>query len=245
MEPKKSIVFYEDWLSVIEYLPEEKQATLVLRLLRHVLRGEEESNDSVSKMFFGFVLSQIERDQTKWHDIKEKRANAGRKHKGNQYTRMEQNGTNGTNGTVNVDDNVDVDVDVDVDAKGSKENNKKKNSFSKRKAAQLARPEFAEMWKEWLGYREERGTPHPTLDSARKQYEQLERLAEGDTGKAKAIIDQAIAGGYLRLCDAKDYVNPAVADGFTVIGDDGKHYENMYNAVRGIEAWEDLYQEKR
>jgi len=71
-----------------------------------------------------FIKNQLDIDMKKWDEIKQKRSDAGKKHKGNQYSKngtsvpfvpkkVEQNGTNGSE-YVDVDEYVDEYVDVDV-----------------------------------------------------------------------------------------------------------------------------------
>ena len=126
---KNTIIFYKDWLVSIENLPMDKQASLVFTLLRHVLMGDPAPDDELSKMFYGFVKSQVLRDT----------AEDGRRHRGNQYTnwnKMEQNGTNGSdndNDNDNVDDNDNDNMPTNVGnkEKTSKEVKKKKAKTSK------------------------------------------------------------------------------------------------------------------
>lgn len=62
-------------------------------------RGEEVViEDPAASMAFAFIRERIDRDSEKYDDIVAKRSAAGKIHRGNQYTRKnEQNCTNGTN----------------------------------------------------------------------------------------------------------------------------------------------------
>lgn len=134
---KNSFILYaEYWEDIKEFSMEEK--ALLLDLIFSYANGEDvECNDRMIKFYFNQIKRQMNRDEEKWEEIKEKRSEAGKKHSGNQYTRkktdqaehcskngtngtsvptLEQNGTNGTNGTVTVTADVDVDVTATVTA---------------------------------------------------------------------------------------------------------------------------------
>lgn len=77
-------------------------------------------DDPMLAIVWAFFRQQLEIDIDKYEQIKKKRSEAGKRHKGNQHTNR-TNGTsvpsveqNGTNGTVNVNDNVNVNVNDNV-----------------------------------------------------------------------------------------------------------------------------------
>lgn len=123
---KKSFVFYGDWLdAILEVECKDTQLGVFIALAKFALDGEEPADKNI-KTLFNFMKGTLERDALKYQQKIEKCSAAGRKHTGNQYTRAKgeemQNGTDvpspsifGTNGTVNVNDNVNVnDIDNNI-----------------------------------------------------------------------------------------------------------------------------------
>ena len=127
-DKRNSFVLYTDHLSILDMLTDE-QAGQLFKTIAKYQKGEDVSGiDYMQKLVFEPFRVDFERDAQKWEDKKRKRAEAGRNHRGNQYTRqaeqMEQNGTNvpkmeqmeqiGTNGTVNVNGNGNVNGNVNL-----------------------------------------------------------------------------------------------------------------------------------
>lgn len=119
---KKSFVYYLDWAEQLMSLPDTLRLKIDDAVRRYVLYGEEPTDREVLYSMFGLMRMQIDRDVEKWNGIREKRSEAGKRHKGNQHTQrkkteqteqMSQSGTNGTNGTDNVNVNVNVSTNVD------------------------------------------------------------------------------------------------------------------------------------
>lgn len=117
MEDNKSFIFYQTWLEAVELMSEAEELEYYRAIISYGISGELPSALSMGvRMAMKFVSTSIDSNNEKREAIKEKRREAGKNHKGNQYTRRkEQNGTNGTsvptmeqngtNGTINV--NVD------------------------------------------------------------------------------------------------------------------------------------------
>ena len=113
-EKRKSFVFYEDWFKMISKQDESVRVKIYDAICMYVFEGKEPA-DPLILMAFELIKEKIERDRDKFERIREKRREAGKRHKGNQYTsRLEQveqvfqngiNGTNGTNGTENENEN--------------------------------------------------------------------------------------------------------------------------------------------
>jgi len=124
---RTSFVFYGDWYDAICGLDDSTALEVCKSIMAYALGRDEPKLSDMAKAIMMLIRPQIDRDTEKWLNTREKRSIAGKKHKGNQYSKveqMEQNGTNGTNvptmeqngtnGTVNVNDNVDVDVNDNV-----------------------------------------------------------------------------------------------------------------------------------
>jgi len=124
-EDRESFIFHKDWYSAISQLDKDLRLELYDAIMRKALYNEPPSLSPMGNLAMSFIEPQIERDFDKWLDIREKRSNAGKAHRGNQYSVMEQtehkqaNGTSvpttkqteqdKTNGTVSVSDDVSVD----------------------------------------------------------------------------------------------------------------------------------------
>lgn len=123
---KDSFVMYNSFYEPIKTLKNEQLGKLLRAIFDYTINGEI-TQDSEIIVPFMFIKNQLDMDLKKWQDIKRKRSEAGKKHTGNQYTnddkwnKMEQNGTNGT---VNVNENVNVNVI-------NKKENIKRKSFIK------------------------------------------------------------------------------------------------------------------
>ncbi len=121
---KKSFIMYLDYKEQLEDLSDKELGTLIRAIFQYIEDDTEPSFKGKLNIAFKFIRSALDRDNQKWEDIKKKRSEAGKRHSGNQYTRdqigtkngtkLEQNGTNGTNGTVSVNDSVNVNVNDNV-----------------------------------------------------------------------------------------------------------------------------------
>ena len=132
---KNSFILYGDIYDAIKDLDNEDFAELFRAVFKYVNYGVAPTNKNIYIAFM-FIKNLIDKNNEKWENTRQKRSEAGKKHKGNQYTKdngtngtsvpiMEQNGTNGTNGTDNVNVNVNVNDNVI--------NNKKENIIKEKK----------------------------------------------------------------------------------------------------------------
>lgn len=76
---KKSFVLYCDYEQHIALLNDEDAGKLFKAIFTYIKTNKVPELSPVSLMAFSFIRSQLDRDQNKWVDIKEKRAEAGRK----------------------------------------------------------------------------------------------------------------------------------------------------------------------
>ena len=97
-------------MSAFDELSQDDRGTIVWLML-HYANGEEVEAPAHLRPIWAFIKASINAGEAKFEEVKEKRAAAGRRHKGNQYTRtndmeqmeqmeqMEHLFQNGTNGT--------------------------------------------------------------------------------------------------------------------------------------------------
>lgn len=97
MKPK-AILISTDFRAQIEVLKDKEAGELIKALFRYAVDGTplETSNRVLFAAFEGLRM-QIDNDAERHAEIARKRSEAGKRHKGNQYTLVR--GTNGTNGT--------------------------------------------------------------------------------------------------------------------------------------------------
>lgn len=118
---KDSFILYNSFYDPIKTLKNEQLGKLFRSIFNYTINGEITQDNDILVAFM-FIKNQIDLDAKKWQDIKQKRSEAGKRHKGNQYTtkrnKMEQNGTNGSvneNVNVNVNDNVNIKETISKD----------------------------------------------------------------------------------------------------------------------------------
>lgn len=109
MKPdKQTFVFRLEWAQVLKQQPDSIRLAVYDAIIDYVQTGHEPPQQSVVYFAFLFIKNQIDKDTAKYEEVCAKKAEAGKKHKGNQYTnkrnkmeQMEQVFQNGTNGTDN------------------------------------------------------------------------------------------------------------------------------------------------
>ena len=87
---KKSFVYYLDWAEQLMSLPDTLRLKIDDAVRRYVLYGEEPTDREVLYSMFGLMRMQIDRDVEKWNGIREKRSEAGKRHRGNQHTQRKK-----------------------------------------------------------------------------------------------------------------------------------------------------------
>lgn len=110
---RKSFVLFLDLKETVDSLSDGQAGKLFKAIFQYQKTGEVNLKGTLNTLFFS-IKNQLDRNEKKWEEIKQKRSEAGKRHTGNQYTRarMEQMEQNGTNGTVNVSVNDNVNVSV-------------------------------------------------------------------------------------------------------------------------------------
>jgi hypothetical protein len=122
---KNSFILFHDQKEVVDELTDEQAGKLFKAIYEYNVNKKINLKGALKLVFIPFKTT-FDRNNDKWDETAKQRSKAGKKHKGNQYTRKKemeqmeqvfQNGTNGTvsvSGSVNVSDNVSVSVsDID------------------------------------------------------------------------------------------------------------------------------------
>lgn len=103
----KAVISYPNWLEALESLTDEEVGKLYRMMLAYA-GGDMRPVPENLRAAWGFIKLSIDTNDQRYNEICAKRAEAGRKHKGNQYTQKNGTfvpfvpmfGTNGTNGTI-------------------------------------------------------------------------------------------------------------------------------------------------
>ena len=208
MADRTSFVYYVDWAKELLKYPDDLRLKIDDAVKRYVLYGEEPTDREVIYSMFGLMRTQLDRDNEKWRSVKQNRSEAGKKHKGNQYTNRADgtNGTNGTNGTDNVNINVNVNENENVSSFFKEDNAEKKISFN------FVSADFSEIFETWINYKRGRGEAY-TPEQAKAFYNRLQQLSSGDPAKARQIVEQAMTGNYkniVQLTNTNDHAGNIV-----------------------------------
>lgn len=118
---------------------------------------------------------------------------------GNQ--RANEGQTKGNNINKESKDNKDIKKEDTIVSK-----KEKSPSFDVRADLSYVEEEYSDMWNEWLDYKDEIKKQYKTQVGAKKQFTAFKNLAQGDLGKAHAIIDQSMMRNWDGLFDVKDYI---------------------------------------
>jgi len=157
---RESFIFHKDWYFAIKKRSSELRVEIYDAIMEKVFEGTQKELSDIASVVMDLISPQIDRDTEKWLDTREKRSLAGKKHKGNQYSKVEQteqSGTNGTsvptmeqmehnetNGTVSVSVSVSDNVSVDNNSVILEEN-KDTNVSIKKETKRFIKPTIQEI----------------------------------------------------------------------------------------------------
>ena len=125
MEGRRSFVLYTEYEQAFSELEPEEQGALIMAIFSYVRTGEVAPLSGGAAMAFLFIRGQLDRDWEKYDEIREKRAEAGRKggkqtqaNRANAYIAKQPQAKQADNGNVYVSDNDSDNVDGDGDVEG-------------------------------------------------------------------------------------------------------------------------------
>lgn len=137
---KNCFVFYRDWADVLYELSDKERLQAFDAILAFAFR-DETPTDKTIRIATSLMRSQIVRDNEKWEKTRTSRSIAGKKGMESRYNKTQQNLTNVTKSTkeveVNVEEEVNVEVAVEEEVKGKK-----------RKAIAYPYDEVVSLWNE-------------------------------------------------------------------------------------------------
>ena len=129
---RDSFVFYKEWRDALAGLPDGVRMEVYDAIIEYGVTGDLPELKPMADIAFRFIKQRMDKDAERYDDVLRKRSEAGKKHRGNQYS----NGTNGTgvpnNGTneTNVPSNNQNGTNGTDNDNVYKENNKEKYSYA-------------------------------------------------------------------------------------------------------------------
>lgn len=98
---RESFTFRKEWKSAIAELSPDERLEVYEAVIDYATTGIKPNGMSdASSLAFRFIAADIDQDVQKYTETTKKRSAAGRKHRGNQYTRQEQTDSNSTSATI-------------------------------------------------------------------------------------------------------------------------------------------------
>lgn len=98
---RESFTFRKEWKSAIAELSPDERLEVYEAVIDYATTGIKPNGMSnASSLAFQFIAADIDQDVQKYTETAKKRSAAGRKHRGNQYTRQEQIDSNSTSATI-------------------------------------------------------------------------------------------------------------------------------------------------
>lgn len=191
----KSFVVFFDWYENTAELDNSQFGELFRALFKYVESGTIPNfENGAMNMAFRFIKQDIDRNQNKYLEIKKKRSEAGKKHKGNQYTRLEQMEQMEHN--VNVNDNVNDNVNVnDNDKEKEKEKELSSSSYFLDCYNETSKPygeiELSESQSKKIAKRSE-----TEINTFFDEVEKSEWLKTQPFGKVLNLFDNVVSGEY-------------------------------------------------
>lgn len=82
---KNSFLIYLDYQEQFELLTDEQAGQLIKAIIKYEKTGEIAKLDGMTKMAFSFIKQQLDRDNEKWKEEKQKRSEAGKKGMANRW----------------------------------------------------------------------------------------------------------------------------------------------------------------
>ena len=236
---KQTFVFRLEWAQVLKQQPDSIRLAVYDAIIDYVQTGKEPPQQSAVYFAFLFIKNQIDKDTAKYEEVCAKRAEAGKKHKGNQHTinrnkleqmeQVEQVFQNGTNGTDN---------DNEYDSDNNNVNNN--NPLTPLKGETVKQPKFnpesflenepaekRELLMRWINYKKMQfRQTYKSDDSFKTFVKKLERLSGGNLETAKAIIEQSIANTYQGIFELK---KSAPARRIDTSERDNRNFDGLWN----------------
>lgn len=188
---KNCFVFYRDWADVLYELSDNERLQAFDAILAFAFR-DETPTDKTIRIATSLMRSQIVRDNEKWEKTRTSRSIAGKKGMESRYNKTQQNLTNVTKSTkeveVNVEEEVNVEVAVEEEVKGKK-----------RKAIAYPYDEVVSLWNEIC-------SPLPQVkrlnDSRRNKIKcrlvEFSKNSEEWLPKTRELFERVVASDFLR-----------------------------------------------
>lgn len=217
---RNTFVFNVEWYNILRDYPAEVRLEVYDAMMEYVATGILVNLKPMAKMAFAFIKKEIDANIEKYSEMCKKRSEAGKKHKGNQYSKNGTNGTNGTNvpkwnkmeqmeqdGTNGTDN--DIIINNNNLNKKTISNEIVKKGSKKIDASEIKNisAEFIPLMNTWFDYKQSRREMYKTIQSASVCYKTLYDLSNGNPTMAERIINQSIANNWAGLFEIKTTSN--------------------------------------
>lgn len=95
-------MFCKEWKDALSGYPDEVRLEFYEAIMEYGFSGKISNLKPMAKLAFNLAKAKLDKENERIEEVRKKRSEAGKKHKGNQYSNgtnvptLEQNGTNGT-----------------------------------------------------------------------------------------------------------------------------------------------------
>lgn len=96
---RDSFVFYREWRDALVGLPDGVRMEVYDAIVEYGVTGKLPELKPMAELAFRFIKQRMDKDIERYDEIIRKRSEAGKKHRGNQYSKENEISSVGTNGT--------------------------------------------------------------------------------------------------------------------------------------------------
>jgi general stress protein YciG len=190
-ENKKSFILYNDQRGIFKKLSDEQAGKLIKHIFSYV-SDENPEADFITELAFESIKSALKRDLKKFEQIKEKRAEAGRK--GGKQTQANQ--ANASDAKQTQANQAVSDNDNDSDSVSVNDIYPKKDKQEKNASRLYFDDEILnDVFSKWLKMCKEKGKPYPLTSIEALQM----KLTSQSTTKSINQVRQSLEKGWLNL----------------------------------------------
>jgi general stress protein YciG len=190
-ENKKSFILYNDQRGIFKKLSDEQAGKLIKHIFSYV-SDENPEADFITELAFESIKSALKRDLKKFEQIKEKRAEAGRK--GGKQTQANQ--ANASDAKQTQANQAVSDNDNDSDSVSVNDIYPKKDKQDKNASRLYFDDEILnDVFSKWLKMCKEKGKPYPLTSIEALQM----KLTSQSTTKSINQVRQSLEKGWLNL----------------------------------------------
>ena len=217
MKEKKqnTFIFNEDWGEAIDVAPTDEQLSIYRAIRKYAVYGEDTELPSFSKGIMSTIKLQIDRNNKKYEEVKEKRSAAGKAGNIKRWGEKKKiakvaniaNATKCDNSeqmsqsianVANIADNDNVNDNINNINVINKPKGYEKYNFS------FVEEQFKNVFYKWLDYKRTRGEKYKAQSSLETSYKKLKELSNNNPADAEKIVDNSIANNWAGIFPLRD-----------------------------------------